>query len=174
MSCQLVIAALACAALGGAIYLNTLQCGIVYDDEPAILKNKDLRPTSAWVDLLFHDFWGTNITVPSSHKSYRPICVATYRLNYLIHELEPFGYHLVNVLLHAFVCFLFVLLCGVVFCEVWSTLMAGALFAVHPIHTEAVSDGCHSHNDHTNMRLIFFVNLLFKKNIFFNFYYDFY
>ena len=140
MSCQLVAAAVVCAALGSAIYINTLQCGIVYDDEPAILKNKDLRPTSAWVGLLFHDFWGTNISLPSSHKSFRPLCVATYRLNYLIHELEPLGYHLVNVLLHASVCFLFSLFCGVVLCEVWPALMAGLLFAVHPIHTEAVSN----------------------------------
>lgn len=35
-----------------------------------------------------------------SHKSYRPLCVLTFRWNYLLHGLEPFGYHLVNVLLH--------------------------------------------------------------------------
>ena len=48
------------------------------------------------------------------------------------------GYHLVNVLLHSAVCFLYVQLCGVVFGEVWPALIAGLLFAVHPIHTEAV------------------------------------
>ena len=57
----------------------------------------------------------------------------------MLHELEPLGYHLVNVLLHSAVCYLFVLLCGVVFSEVWPALMAGLLFAVHPIHTEAVA-----------------------------------
>ena len=49
------------------------------------------------------------------------------------------GYHLVNVLLHSAVCFLYVQLCGVVFGEAWPALIAGLLFAVHPIHTEAVS-----------------------------------
>ena len=77
--------------------------------------------------------------IEGSHKSYRPLTVATFRLNYMLHELQPLGYHLVNVLLHSAVCYLYVLLCGVVFSEVWPALIAGLLFAVHPIHTEAVS-----------------------------------
>ena len=122
------------------VYWNTLSCGIVYDDEPAIKKNMDLRPQRSWSDLLYHDFWGASIASKTSHKSYRPLCVATFRLNYLLHELQPMGYHLVNVLLHGAVCYLYVQLCGVVFSgAVWPALMAGLLFAVHPIHTEAVS-----------------------------------
>ena len=80
--------------------------------------------------------WGT---CTESHKSCRPLTVATFRLNYLLHELQPMGYHLVNVLLHGAVCYLYVQLCGVVFRAVWPALIAGLLFAVHPIHTEAVS-----------------------------------
>ena len=77
--------------------------------------------------------------IDGSHKSYRPLCVATFRLNYLLHELQPMGYHLVNVLLHGAVCYLYVQLCGVIFSgAVWPALIAGLLFAVHPIHTEAV------------------------------------
>ena len=80
------------------------------------------------------------MNIEGSHKSYRPLTVATFRLNYMLHELQPLGYHLVNVLLHSAVCYLYVLLCGVVFSEVWPALIAGLLFAVHPIHTEAVSN----------------------------------
>ena len=133
------LAALCCAAVAAVAYLNTLQCGICYDDEPAILKNRDLRPQSPWRRLFYHDFWGAEIWSSTSHKSYRPLTVATFRLNYMLHELEPLGYHLVNVLLHSGVCYLYVLLCGVVFSEVWPALIAGLLFAVHPIHTEAVA-----------------------------------
>ena len=133
------IAALCCAVVGAIVYLNTLECGICYDDEPAIFKNKDLRPEASWFDLFSHDFWGADITSSTSHKSYRPLTVATFRLNYMLHELQPLGYHLVNVLLHSAVCYLYVLLCGVVFSEVWPALIAGLLFAVHPIHTEAVA-----------------------------------
>ena len=133
-------AAVFCAAAAVLVHLNTLQCGICYDDEPAIKKNKDLKPElTSWFDLLSHDFWGADITSTTSHKSYRPLTVATFRLNYMLHELQPLGYHLVNVLLHSAVCYLYVLLCGVVFSEVWPALIAGLLFAVHPIHTEAVA-----------------------------------
>ena len=125
------------------VYWNTLNCGIVYDDEPAIKKNMDLRPQASWTGLLYHDFWGASIDSKTSHKSYRPLCVATFKLNYLVHELQPMGYHLVNILLHGAVCYLYVQLCGVVFSgAVWPALIAGLLFAVHPIHTEAVSHRC--------------------------------
>lgn len=42
-----------------------------------------------------------------SHKSYRPLCVLTFRWNYMIHELNPMGYHLVNTVLHAIVSALY-------------------------------------------------------------------
>jgi len=138
LSLKMWAVATVCAILGSAVYMNTLHCGIVYDDEPAILKNNDLRPSTLWRELFFHDFWGTEIDNPTSHKSYRPVCVATYRLNYLFHQLEPMGYHLVNVLAHGAVCFLFALFSGRIL-GVWPSLVAGVIFAVHPIHTEAVS-----------------------------------
>ena len=132
-------AAAVCAAVGCAAYISSLDCGMCFDDETAIMKNKDLRPSSPWSNLLTNDFWGKDMASEYSHKSYRPLTVATFRLNYMLHELEPLGYHLVNVLLHSAVVYLYVLLCGVVFSEVWPALIAGLLFAVHPIHTEAVS-----------------------------------
>ena len=136
---RVTAAASVCAALGAALYLNTLSCGLAFDDRAVIVDNQDLRPNVSWVNLLQNDFWGTPMSSPESHKSYRPLTMATFRLNYMLHELQPLGYHLVNVLLHSAVCYLYVLLCGVVFSEVWPALIAGLLFAVHPIHTEAVS-----------------------------------
>lgn len=48
-----------------------------------------------------------HVAQEQSHKSYRPLSVLTFRLNYAIHELDPLGYHLVNVLLHVLVCILY-------------------------------------------------------------------
>ena len=135
-------AALICSAIAALLHLNTLDCGFCFDDESAIIENSDLQPDTSWTKLLQNDFWGAPMSDSTSHKSYRPLTVATFRLNYMLHELQPLGYHLVNVLLHSAVCYLYVLLCGVVFSEVWPALIAGLLFAVHPIHTEAVS---HTH-----------------------------
>ena len=137
---RLFASGVVCCLVAILLHWNTLNCGIVYDDEPAIKKNHDLRPEGSWYNLLYHDFWGSPMSSKTSHKSYRPLCVATFRLNYLLHELQPMGYHLVNVLLHGAVCYLYVQLCGVVFSQVWPALIAGLLFAVHPIHTEAVND----------------------------------
>ena len=132
---------LLCAAVSVIAYLNTLDLHFCFDDNYAILQNQDVTQpqNSSWTHLLVNDFWGMPIREQLSCKSYRPLCVATFRLNYLLHELQPMGYHLVNVLLHGAVCYLYVQLCGVVFSQVWPALIAGLLFAVHPIHTEAVS-----------------------------------
>lgn len=70
-----------------------------------------------------------------SHKSYRPLCVATFRINYFFGELNPFGYHLVNVFLHSAVCWLVVTLSYVFLPAHFPCLVAGLLFAIHPIHT---------------------------------------
>ena len=134
-------AAVLCAIVAIVVYFNTLDCGFCYDDFVAISGNGDVLGKNPWNALLWNDFWGRPIQSVTSHKSYRPLTVATFRLNYLLHELQPMGYHLVNVLLHGAVCYLYVQLCGVVFSAVWPALIAGLLFAVHPIHTEAVSTG---------------------------------
>jgi len=85
--------------------------------------------------VLFNDFWGTPLTHSGSHKSYRPLCVATFRINYYVGAFNPFGYHLVNVLLHSAVCWLVVVLSYVFLHAHFPSLVAGLLFAVHPIHT---------------------------------------
>jgi hypothetical protein len=64
--------------------------------------------------------------------------VLTFRLNYLFSELSSASYHLLNVGLHSVVCVLFLRFCRL-FLDKTSSLVAALLFAVHPIHTEAVS-----------------------------------
>uniref|UniRef100_A0A672JC61 dolichyl-phosphate-mannose--protein mannosyltransferase n=1 Tax=Salarias fasciatus TaxID=181472 RepID=A0A672JC61_SALFA len=119
-------------------YWNSLSCGFVFDDVSAILDNKDLRPTTPIRNLFLNDFWGTPMAEERSHKSYRPLTVLTFRLNYLFSELSAASYHLLNVVLHAVVCVLFLRVCRL-FLDKTSSLVAALLFAVHPIHTEAVT-----------------------------------
>ena len=119
-------------------YLNALKCGFVFDDISAVLDNKDLKPHTPWTSLFWHDFWGTPMSREHSHKSYRPLCVLTFRLNYLVHGLEPWGYHLTNIFLHALVCIMYYRLLKAL--KVYSLRVASIssyLFALHPIHTEA-------------------------------------
>ncbi|XP_023212010.1 transmembrane and TPR repeat-containing protein 3-like [Centruroides sculpturatus] len=120
-----------------ACYFNALECDFVFDDMSAIRDNKDLRPTTPLCNIFLNDFWGTPIQKEHSHKSYRPLCVLTFRLNYLMNELNPFSYHLINVMLHALVCILYYRMC-MIFLPDPANFLAAILFAVHPIHTEAV------------------------------------
>ena len=92
--------------------------------------------------MLFHDFWGTPLTHSGSHKSYRPLCVLSFRFNYWLHELRPFGYHLINVLLHCCCTALLTHTAGALVPPRRAALpqaVAGLLFAAHPVHTEAVA-----------------------------------
>ncbi|XP_021172737.2 protein O-mannosyl-transferase TMTC3 [Fundulus heteroclitus] len=119
-------------------YWNSLSCGFVFDDVSAILDNKDLRPSTPLGNLFLNDFWGTPMAEERSHKSYRPLTVLTFRLNYVFSELSAASYHLLNVMLHAVVCVLFLRVCRL-FLDRTFSLLAALLFAVHPVHTEAVT-----------------------------------
>ena len=142
-----VVCAVALSALCCTSYWNSLSGELVHDDIFAIRDNADVRLETPLFALLSNDFWGKAMSDPTSHKSYRPLTVLTFRLNYQLHGLDPWGYHAVNVFLHALCTVLFWLLCG---CLVFRndvvggestplSLQAAAVFAVHPIHTEAVS-----------------------------------
>uniref|UniRef100_J3S5C3 Protein O-mannosyl-transferase TMTC2 n=1 Tax=Crotalus adamanteus TaxID=8729 RepID=J3S5C3_CROAD len=134
-----MIAELVSSALGLVLYLNTLGADFCYDDSRAIKTNQDLLPETPWTQLFYNDFWGTLLTHSGSHKSYRPLCTLSFRINYAIGGMDPWSYHFVNVLLHAAVTGLFTNFSRVLFGDGHWTLLAGLLFASHPIHTEAVA-----------------------------------
>lgn len=106
----------------------------------AILSNPDLHWNTPLSALMLNDFWGTPLSHSGSHKSYRPVTVLSFRLNYYWHQLRPMGYHLTNLVLHAITAALFTRFAGQLFrAQTRPTLVAGLLFATHPIHCEAVS-----------------------------------
>ncbi|NXW80685.1 TMTC3 protein, partial [Hirundo rustica] len=121
-----------------ACYWNSLFCGFVFDDVSAILDNKDLHPSTPLKNLFQNDFWGTPMSEERSHKSYRPLTVLTFRLNYMFSELNAVSYHFLNLVFHVVVCIVFLKVCKL-FLDSRSSIVASLLFAVHPIHTEAVT-----------------------------------
>ena len=123
-----------------ACYLNSLENDLVHDDVFAIGDNLDIRPETPLQNLFSNDFWGKPMWSNTSHKSYRPLCTLTFRMNYAAHGLNPFGYHAVNVVLHGLVCLLYTFISDVVvFKSFPPAFLAGILFSTHPVHTEAVS-----------------------------------
>ncbi len=92
-------------------YWNSSTGDLVHDDIVAITNNPDVHKGALWGQLWSHDFWGRPIGEEISHKSYRPLTVITFKLNYLIGQLEPTGYHVINIILHITVCYLFCITC---------------------------------------------------------------
>ena len=115
------------------VYGNTLRNGFTLDDHGYILRNPAV--TSFSMQALFEPNRANNVL--------RPATFATLALNWAVGGDRPFGYHLFNVLVNAAV----VLLLYLVLRKLLEPFLNGAttawvavlLFAVHPIHTEAVA-----------------------------------
>ena len=119
------------------LYWNTFSSGYVWDDRAAIVSNQDVQRTPIW-EIFSHDFWGQDIMHVASHKSYRPLTVLSYRVNYLWAELDPYWFHVGNVLIYiATVCMFY--LAARRWISVDGSRIGALLFAAHPVHCEAVS-----------------------------------
>jgi protein O-mannosyl-transferase len=70
---------------------------------------------------------------------YVPLSLLSYQINYALGELNPFGYHLFNLILHIANALLVALLTLKLSRKGWVAVFCGALFALHPLHTEAVA-----------------------------------
>ncbi|KAK4302948.1 hypothetical protein Pmani_025007 [Petrolisthes manimaculis] len=106
----------------------------------AIKTNPDVLPTTPLSQLLWDDFWGTPLTHSGSHKSYRPLTVLSFRLNYMVSEFHPRSYHVTNVALHVAATGLFAVFARTLTPHArLARTAAPLLFAAHPIHTEAVA-----------------------------------
>jgi tetratricopeptide (TPR) repeat protein len=115
------------------IYGNTLRNEFTMDDGLYVVNNPQVTDLS--VRELFTPDKFSNV--------FRPVTFATLSLNWAANGGKPFGFHLLNVLLHAAVTWLLYLLLQAILGtspEAKTTALAAAwLFAVHPIHTEAVA-----------------------------------
>ena len=130
--------AVAAALLGAALYLNSLPNEFVLDDRLVIERNEQVRSLGN-----FAEIFTTPYHYGYKHGNtglYRPLTIYTFALDHAIGGLHPVGYHVVNVLLHAAVAGLVVLLGLALGLEGIAALAGGLLFAAHPVHTEAVAN----------------------------------
>uniref|UniRef100_A0A9J7ZTQ8 dolichyl-phosphate-mannose--protein mannosyltransferase n=2 Tax=Cyprinus carpio TaxID=7962 RepID=A0A9J7ZTQ8_CYPCA len=134
-------------------FINSYDGDFVFDDSEAIINNKDLNPDTPLSNIWKNDFWGSNLSSNSSHKSYRPLTVLTFRINYLLAGgLHPIGFHMLNVALHCVISVLMIdvfaiLIGGLVHdgrgaklsLSPKASFLAALFFASHPVHTESVA-----------------------------------
>lgn len=125
-----------------ACYGFALRGDFVFDDSVAVVRNQDVTNSSTTLaEILRHDFWGTNLSDPTSHKSFRPLTTLMFQLEVRIFGLraDPMKFH--NFALHVLVCWLLLSTLPRLFPNTDTVVLffATALFAVHPVHSEAVS-----------------------------------
>lgn len=118
------------AVLAVLPYLNGLRNDFCFDDI-AFIRNNFLitGPRASALALL------TAVMHPGL---YRPVTMLTYLANARLGE-SPVGYHVVNIVLHMLVTVLVFRLARVLLNSDVGAAITAALFAVHPVHTEAVT-----------------------------------
>ena len=116
------------------LYLPTMHHGFVMDDRWLVTENPYIKSWRYIPNMLTQDAW--NIWV--QHNYWRPVFSLSLALDYSLWNLNPSGFHLTSVLLHAINAVLLYLLgtrlrsrsCGV---------LAALLFALHPMQSHAVN-----------------------------------
>jgi tetratricopeptide (TPR) repeat protein len=119
-----------------AVYLNSLENGFHYDDSHAIVENPHLRSLGQ-VPRFFAD--PAAFSREPAMAMYRPVLLTTFALNYAFGQHQVRGYHLVNLLLHSLAALLVFLVLKEVFASARAGWWGGMLFALHPVHTQAVN-----------------------------------
>ncbi len=115
-----------------AVYANSVFGDFVYDDWPIIAENAALRAPGVLLRLLGSTYWGDT---GAAGGLYRPLTMMTYALQ----GTSPFGFHLVNLGLHALVSALLIPLLTRLGASARAAFAGALCFAVLPIHTEAVA-----------------------------------
>ncbi len=118
------------------VYANSLQNGFHYDDEHSVQNNIHIRDLSN-IGRFFSD--PATFSVDHDKGMYRPLLLVSYALNYAVGGYEVGGYHLVNIALHAANASLLWALLIAMGAGRSAALMAGLLFALHPLGSEPVN-----------------------------------
>lgn len=135
----LAVVLVACAA-----NLPSLAPGFIHDDHRIIEQNELIRGVGRLGEIVTQGYW--SVGSGSVPILYRPVTILSFALNYAACGLRPFGYRLVDLLLHAFVSLLVFGLARRIFGRSPGPLLldpalaAALLFAAHPVHTEVLGE----------------------------------
>ena len=131
------------AALCGitlAAYANSFSLGLAFDAKAIVTNDRRIHElTTENLGLIFQkDYWWP----VSSDRLYRPLTMLSYLANYAVlgSGESPAGYHATNFLLHVANVWMFFELALLLFGGVEAAFFAAALWAVHPVNTECVTN----------------------------------
>jgi len=129
------------ALIALAVYFNSLNNAFVWDDH-FLIENNDFIKDPRYIPQIFTtDLYHSHAekSVVAHSNFYRPIQALSFMADYHIWRLNPFGFHLGNLLLHiANGILVFIAVFLICKCRLTS-LFTSILFLVHPVQTGAVS-----------------------------------
>ena len=120
-------------------YLPSLRNGFVYDDSDQILANPYLRNFHHLREILTTSVWSFMGDFRGSSNYYRPVMSLGYLFCYQLFGPHAWAFHAVNILANAAVVLLVFLVTLKMFRSPGVALAAACMFALHPIHSEAVN-----------------------------------
>lgn len=101
--------------------------------------NKDVSGEAVWYEALYNDYWGRPMTSASSHKSWRPLTIWSFRfLGGRNNEL--WMHRIFNVITHAATAELVSTLLLTNQNDVTTRTLVKLMFALHPTHVEVTAN----------------------------------
>ena len=119
-------------------YANILGNGFVYDDNQQILQNPYVKSWHFLPEIFTTTVWSFVGQVGTTNY-YRPLMTFSFLLLWKLFGPIPFAFHLCSVVFHAAVVVMVFLTGARLFHDRRVGFVAALLFAVHPVHTEAVA-----------------------------------
>jgi Tfp pilus assembly protein PilF len=119
-------------------YLNSLSGSFVYDDRLQVVGNPYVHSFRYLAKIFGTTVW-TFEGAQGVTNYYRPLMSFAYLICYKLFGPIPFGFHLLNMVLHAAVVLLTFAVTERLFGDRLMSLVAAGLFALHPVHTESVA-----------------------------------
>ncbi|MGH7815078.1 MAG: hypothetical protein ACREQI_13890 [Candidatus Binataceae bacterium] len=122
-----------------SIFSRCLTNGFVFDDSEMIVLNRFIGQWSfIWKSLVRDSWWFRDpLHLPQS-AYYRPLQDIWFALNFHLFGLKPMGWHATMVALHLIVVWLVFRVASHLTADRLTGLIAAALFALMPIHAEAI------------------------------------
>ena len=114
-------------------FVNSVQNDFILDDYAIVATNPAIRTINP-VQNLTTPYWGKRSTA----GIYRPLTILSFSFEYPLWHRWPGGYRLTNLLIHAINGFLVFILARRLLQSLGGALLAGAIYLVHPVHTEPV------------------------------------
>lgn len=117
-------------------YSNIYKNEFLFDDLPAITENNATKDPADFSKIFLTPSWWAQ---KESLRGYRPLTTFSFALNRAIHGTSVEGYHFVNLLIHLANSLLIYFLVLTLFKQKLASGIISLLFAIHPVHTEAVT-----------------------------------